>query len=284
MYQNTQTEQFWHPVMGAVDLITREIMSKKEQARQERIQKEEWERQDKAEQYRGMMDIHKGMLQDPNLDPTQRGNVLKGMSELVKEGPSAPLQTPQQPQPLLFNVPPDVEKAFPGFLKPGQSLTWDQAMAAINAFKDLEYKRSTAEARKTGKTSTVRHISERIPSKLDMEKQDWKETSDYWKYMRDTAKEKAKTARALLTKDPYNTEAKDMLTEAEAQYNEADTHLKNEFSKENPENLISGMSSFPETQEKVRATADSTQAFEGSVQQLLDEIRNLNKDFKKEYK
>jgi len=40
-------------------LITREIMSKKEQARQERIQKEEWERQDKAEQYRGMMDIHK---------------------------------------------------------------------------------------------------------------------------------------------------------------------------------------------------------------------------------
>jgi len=157
-------------------------------------------------------------------------------------------------------------------------------MAAINAFKDMEYKRSTAEARKTGKTSTVRHISERIPSKLDQEKQDWKETSDYWKYMRDTAKEKAKTARTLLSKDPYNTEAKDMLTEAEAQYNEADTHLKKEFSNENPENLISGMSSFPETQEKVRASADSAQAFEGSVQQLLDEIRNLNKDFKKEYK
>ncbi len=136
---NTQTEQFWHPVMGAVDLITGQVIESRRAKRQERlrqqmmteqrmIDQERYGREVKGKQFQGMMDIYKTMLGDKDIEASEKTKLLKGMTDLVNAGPEATMAAPQAPQQMTRSLRPEYQKAMTGAMQdPTKQLPYDVA-------------------------------------------------------------------------------------------------------------------------------------------------------------
>lgn len=121
-WRDNTTEAFWHPVMGAVDLITGDVIRKRQQAREEKLLAEENARKAKGLRYEGMLQLGRSALQNPNLEPADQQRILGWMGQVTQQGIDAlPTQQPEL-TPTLHPVPQELVDLYPNHIKPGRML------------------------------------------------------------------------------------------------------------------------------------------------------------------
>ncbi len=157
---NTQTEQFWHPVMGAVDLITGQVIENRRAKRQERLRQqmlsdqrtledERYGREVKGKRFQGMLGIYQSMLNDKDVEPAEKTKLLKGMTDLVNAGPDATMTAPQAPAQMVRPLREDVAKAFGSVIPVGKQLPYDMALKIEQEYDVQKASMINANARQT---------------------------------------------------------------------------------------------------------------------------------------
>jgi hypothetical protein len=147
--RNTQTEQFWHPVMGAVDLITRDVMRRKELARQQAVLQEKRQYDQSVDQYKYTMESIGKALGDPNVDPEIKTGLMKSMATM-KPGAVQPMAIKYNTRKLR----PDVAESFKGLIDPTKEYYLPQALALEQEFD--KYKESSTKNRQSEELNAAR--------------------------------------------------------------------------------------------------------------------------------
>lgn len=269
-------DPFWHPINGAIDTITKDVLSmrnaKRIMERQAAIAQQEAESrqklQDKKDASAMLMERIKFLQskgKDTSLTPESRTQAMNAAMSMMSN-PDIPVDF--RPQQEMVSLHPEVAKFFegtPGFdpSKPVSAAVAKELTAQY--FKHRE--RQTADRNAT--TSERNATTSRINANKGKDKKTdpRKQASDLITYYRTTAgKTQKKTPEFQYLPGYY-----DYLDE---QNKAAKTTTK-------PDTLVPSMKSFGQYVNEQQMADDEQEVFNNSMQTLLDEIKAIKKEAEK---
>ena len=88
-------DPFWHPVMGAVDFMTQDIIRQREARRRENLQRENWDRQAAQNRLNKQISLLSTMGKTPGITPESRNTMYGAAQEALQGNPPAEIHPVQ---------------------------------------------------------------------------------------------------------------------------------------------------------------------------------------------